>query len=293
LPERAYTDARVLAQGIKQQGGTRNVPSLLNVAYSTSLFWDGRESTLESQAAVPFTNPREMGLRSEIELLARVRRVPVYRHSFKLAYGLDPESIDINSLSIAIAAYERTLLSGDSKFDRYLYGGDSNALSPASIRGLELFRGRAGCTQCHLIGDRSALLTDMQFHLSPTGLPTTTQSELSALVGRLSASLTSRDRRDLNAEISANQNVAALGHFVVTLNAADIGTFRTPSLRNVALTAPYMHDGSVANLDDAIELELYGRDASGNSPVILTRHEKDDLVAFLQSLTGSQFNSTK
>jgi cytochrome c peroxidase len=133
----------------------------------------------------------------------------------------------------------------------------------------------------------------MQFHLSPTGLPTTTQSELSALVGRLSASLTSRDRRDLNAEISANQNVAALGHFVVTLNAADIGTFRTPSLRNVALTAPYMHDGSVANLDDAIELELYGRDASGNSPVILTRHEKDDLVAFLQSLTGSQFNSTK
>jgi cytochrome c peroxidase len=184
-------------------------------------------------------------------------------------------------VTAALAAFERTLLVGDSPFDRYLYGGDGKALSATAVRGLELFRGRAQCAKCHLIGEHEALLTDNLYHSVGVGLRWV-QPHL--------AQATTRIVREtpavLDQLIGADAEVAALGRFVVTKQPRDIGSFRTPSLRNVALTAPYMHDGSTATLEEALELELYYRSVELQKPLILTPAEKADLVAFLRSLTS-------
>jgi cytochrome c peroxidase len=184
----------------------------------------------------------------------------------------------------ALAAYERTLIAGGSAFDRFQYGHQSEALSAAQARGLELFRGRARCATCHLIGTSFALFTDEQFHMSPGGLPSSVTTHLPSLARSVVEA--THDHSRLERLIATDSDIAALGRFIVTRNPADIGKFRTASLRNVALTAPYMHDGSVTTLEDAVDAELYSRTPSASYPIALTVSERQDLVEFLKSLTS-------
>jgi cytochrome c peroxidase len=280
-PEHAFADGRILAQGARQRSGTRNTPTLLNSAYLTSLFWDGRRGSLEEQAADPLVNPVEHGLGDHGELLALVRADATYRTGFRAAFGVAPEAIGLEHVVKALAAFQRTLVAGDSPFDRYRYGGDPSALSDAQFRGLVLFSGRASCTSCHTIGEENALLTDNAFHT--IGIGKRAEPRLAERTTRLvRLSPAERDR-----SITSDPEVADLGRFAVTLKPVDIGRFRTPTLRNVALTPPYMHDGSVPTLAEAVDRELYYRGLESGRPLVLTPREKADLVAFLEALTST------
>jgi cytochrome c peroxidase len=280
-PDRAFTDGRVLAQGVRQQNGTRNAPTLINSAYLTSLFWDGRRGSLEEQAGDPLVNPVEHGLDSHEELLARVRADAAYAAGFRAAFDAAPEAIRLEHVVKALAAFQRTLVAGDSPFDRYRYGGDPGALSDAQVRGLGLFAGRAGCTACHTIGKEDALLTDNAFHTIGIGQERAQPRLADRTMRLVRLSPSERDR-----SITSDPEIADLGRFAVTLKPADIGRFRTPTLRNVALTAPYMHDGSVPTLGEAVAREVYYRGLESGRPLVLTPQEKADLVAFLEALTS-------
>lgn len=285
--DRAFADGRAVAQGVGQRAGTRNTPTLINSAYLTSLFWDGRRASLEEQAADPLVNPVEHGLGSHDEVLATVRADAAYAAGFRASFGVAPESIGLEHVVTALAAFQRTLVAGDSPFDRYRYGGDPTALSAAQVRGLGLFAGRAQCASCHTIEQEHALLTDNEFHTIGIGQERV-QPRLADRTKRLvRLSPVERDR-----SITSDPEVASLGRFAVTLKPVDVGRFRTPSLRNVALTAPYMHDGSVPTLAEAVEREVYYRGLEAGRPLVLTPQEKEDLVAFLEALTSHGVSSS-
>jgi cytochrome c peroxidase len=282
-PEHAFSDGRGVALGTDGRQGTRNTPSLLNVTYNVTEFWDGRRSSLETQALDPLTNPLEHGLRDDAEIMDRIRADPTYMAEFRAAFTIDAVSLKSSQVAQAIVAYERTLIAGGSSFDQFFYGHDRAALDPSEERGLALFRGVAQCSACHTIGQEAALFTDHQFHSVNVGMPRVA-SKLAAITTRVVAVRSSGARID--ATILSEPDIAELGRFVVTLDPADIGKFRTPSLRNVALTAPYMHDGSVVTLDEAVDRELYAHTGEIGRPIILTPTEKADLVAFLSALTS-------
>ncbi|MCH8620550.1 cytochrome c peroxidase [Undibacterium sp. TS12] len=282
-PEHAFSDARKLAQGINGQAGTRNTPSLINAVFNQSQFWDGRRSTLESQAADPFLNAREHGLPDAAALLAKLRHDPAYRLPVQKAYGIAPNALQLQHITGALASFERTLVAGNSAFDRYYYKNEKTSLTPAAQRGLQLFTGSAQCATCHKIDKNDALFTDNQFHGLGVGFKKI-EARLPQLTQRLVRA--QEQNNSLDQAVLSEEDIAELGRFAVTLNPADIGKFRTPSLRNVALTAPYMHDGSVATLAEAVELEIYYRSAESQKPLILTPLEKADLVEFLKALTS-------
>jgi cytochrome c peroxidase len=285
IPERQFTDGRATARGLGGKGLTRKTPSLLNVRYQTSLFWDGRAKDLEAQVRTPFLGPAEHGLRNEQAVGEIVRQDDSYATALARLMHVPKKELSLREVSAALAAFEETLLAGNSPFDRYLYGHDLKAMTPAAVRGLELFRGRARCASCHQIGEASALLTDGAFHASPLPIPESALAQLGALTERVSTMRARGDIDGLNALIASDRDIAALGRFVVTLAPKDIGAFKTPSLRNVALLAPYMHDGNIALLPQAIEIELYSR-TQQNYPLVLTEDERADLLQFLEALTS-------
>jgi cytochrome c peroxidase len=288
-PERLFSDGLALAKGIKQRLGTRNTPSLLNVAFNESQFWDGRRSDLESQALDPFVNPREHGLLDEIALIDILRRDREYLLYFQNAFQDSRNAINLINVARALADFERTLLAGNSPFDRYSFKGEIAALSPAAVRGLALFREGARCMTCHTIEKTHALFSDNQFHSVSVGL-----HRLSPALSRITTRLVRSKEGGVNLDktVLGDEDIAELGRFSVTFNPADIAKFRTPSLRNVAETAPYMHDGSVATLEEAVELELYYRNTQAAKPLVLTPGERADLVEFLKSLSSPPFVST-
>lgn len=280
-PQKAFADGLALAKGIGGRIGTRNTPSLLNAAYLSSQFWDGRRFSLEEQAKDPFVNPREHGLASHIQMLRTIKLDSRYPGDFERAFGVRADHVTTDHVAQAIAAFVSTLIAGDSPFDRYLYGGHRNALSEPARRGLELFRGRAQCATCHVIKPDHALFTDNGFHSLGVGYPKI-ESRLAEVVLRA----TRAREHSLDQAVLGDKDIAELGRFMVTFNPVDIGRFRTPSLRNVALTAPYMHDGSVPSLQEAVEREIYYRGFEAGRPLILTPQEKSDLLEFLKSLTS-------
>lgn len=279
---RAFTDNKPVSLGAGGAAGTRNALSLINVAYATTLFWDGRRSTLEAQVADPFTNPREHGLSSHEDLLARVANRDEYRPLFATASPDESGSSQVQHLFGALAAYLRTLRAGDSAFDRYYFAGDKTALDESARRGFELFRGRAGCSQCHTIGPDSALFMDHQFHSVGIGTP-----DIAPQLPELTRKVRGLTPAQIDVLVVADRSISALGRFLVTKDPRDIGKYKTPSLRNVAMTAPYMHDGSLATLREAVDHELYYRSIELGRAFILTPTEREDLVAFLGALTSS------
>ncbi len=257
LPELGWSNGLSFAFGVRGQRGTRSAPTVLNAAYADTLFWDGRARSLEDQAKGPIANPVEMG-NSHARAVATLREIPGYVAQFKAVFGR--EAFDIEDVVKAIAAYERTLISGNSPFDRYKYGGDRSAMTEAQVRGMKLFRDKKGpnCAKCHRFDDFTADFTDFRFHNVGVGIDHPNPD-------------TGRER--------------------VTHRQEDRGRFRTPTLRNVALTAPYMHDGRFATLEQVVDYYMRGTVENPNlDPEIhrfeLTDSEKADLIAFLNALTG-------
>lgn len=283
-PERAFTDALAVSVGTRGQKGTRNAPTLVNTALQASFFWDGRREKLEDQVLDPFVNAREHGLRDARQLVALVDADASYRSQFAAIFP--GSEVNPANIASAIAAYVRSLSAGSSRFDRFWTGGDHAALSESERRGFEVFRGPGQCASCHAIEKPHASFTDNKFHSVGIGM-----AKLGGQIGAAAERSMRAAGAERDALIGTDAAVAALGRFNVTGNPADIGKYRTPGLRNVALTAPYMHDGSVPTLDEAVELELYYRSAQQGRPMVLTAREKADLVAFLRALTSESSES--
>ena len=249
-PKQAFTIPEDFGKGVDGHKTTRNPPALLNRVYGKSFFWDGRVKSLEQQVLQPIKNPKEMYLDLS-ELEGRLRQDVGYRRQFKAAFGQAPNS---NGVARALADFVRSLLAGGSPYDRHLFG-ESNALTPAAKRGLDLFNGKANCWVCHA----GPNLTDEKFH--NTGVAW------------------------------RNGKLQDQGRYIVTKDRADHGAFKTPTLRQVSQTAPYMHDGSLATLAQVVE--RYNQGGIKNPyldsevrPLNLNEREEKDLVAFLESLTG-------
>ena len=286
LPDKQFADGLPLAVGHKGLVGTRNTPSLLDVARQQTLFWDGRRTTLEEQALDPMVNPLEHALPSDAALLRLLRGDAQYVRGFRQAFGLPASQITVKEVARALAAYQRTLVSGTSAFDRFL-AGDEAALDAAARRGWGLFSGAAQCVRCHTVQGERPLFTDHGFHSLSVGL-SQVERKLPALTQQLVAL---QQAHRVDGAVLSDADMAELGRFVMTLDPADLGKFKTPSLRNVSLTAPYMHNGSVPTLEAAVDLELYYRGAQGGRPLILTPQERADVVAFLRALQGQPYNS--
>jgi cytochrome c peroxidase len=290
IEKQALTSNEVATSvGMEGKSLRRNAPSLFNVIYETTLFRDGRENALETQIWSPILSADEIAAPSVGWVLAKVRALPDYPALFEEAYP--GQGITMETIGAAIAAYERTLLSADSRFDRWRYGGEQDALSPQERLGFELFTGKAGCAICHQIGPRSALFTDGKFHDTGLGYAHTMGLDNKDVDIRLAeGNLTRRSQKDLQAISSPSAN--DLGRFEVTQDPKDRWAFKTPGLRNVGLTAPYMHDGSITTLKEIVEYYDRGGDYSPNKsafikPLNLSEEEKEALVAFLRSLTGT------
>jgi cytochrome c peroxidase len=289
VPEQGFT-ANELATSVGIEGRTvrRNAPTLLNVAYQQRLFHDGREPTLEDQIWGPLLAANEMGNPSIGYVLERVRGLGDYAGLFEQAFG--DARVSAERLGRALAAYQRTLVAGGSRFDRWRYGGDATALAPAERLGFDLFAGKAGCAACHTVGERDALFTDHGFHNTGIGwrrahgIPAETRVELAPGV------FTRLDRRTI--ESFAEPLPRDVGRYEITLDPGDRWAYRTPTLRNVALTAPYMHDGSLPTLDAVVAFyDGGGIDNPDKSPLVrplhLTADERAALTAFLRALTGA------
>ncbi len=283
---KGLTDGLKVAQGIKQLTGFRNAPTVINAAFYKTLFHDGRAKSLEEQALGPFLSPVEHGLKNKAALVALVKQDSDYQQQFSRVFQ-QPDAITIKTITQAIASFERTLIAGNSKFDRYLFGRDHTQLSESEARGMRLFRRKGNCANCHEITGKDALFMDNRFYNLGVG-SSLINDELADFV----KSLRQGDRL-ADYDFSAAQK-AALGRFVVTNVIADIGKFKTPTVRNIALTAPYMHDGSLQTLEEVVE--YYNKGGEKNAfldaaifPLHFTEQEKQDLVAFLNALTSKAY----
>jgi cytochrome c peroxidase len=290
-PAKAFADALPLAEGINKQKGTRNSPTVINAAYYTSQFWDGRRPSLEEQAKDPFVNPIEHGLKNHEPILQTIRSDPTYPAAFKTVFGVEAKGITIDHVVKAIAAFERTVISGDSPFDRYLYGNDKSAMSASAIRGLEIYRVKGRCQDCHNIGQTNATFTDNKFHNVGVGF-----KRINTRVMQIANAFrkAKKEGKDVDRSVLTDLETSELGRFIVTVTPSDIGAFKTSTLRNIAVTAPYMHDGSLKTLEEVVELYDKGGESnpfldSGIRQLNLTAQEKADLVEFMKALTSPQF----
>ncbi len=249
-PENAFTDNKPVSSGIKGQTGGRSAPTVFNRAYSLAQFWDGRAKSLEEQAGGPMQNSIEMGNTHEV-VVKTLKGIPGYVARFKQVFG--SEDFGIDEITKAIATYERTVLSGNSPYDRYK-AGNKKAMSESQIRGFDVYFNKAKCDQCH----EGVNLTTNAYHNLGVGTDKANPDE---------------------------------GRMAVTKNPADWGAFKTPTLREIARTAPYMHDGSLATLEDVVEYYDKGGNPNKNldermKPLKLTAQEKKDLVEFMKALSG-------
>ncbi|MCR6627674.1 MAG: c-type cytochrome [Pseudoxanthomonas sp.] len=279
IPSQAFTDGRATSVGASGRVGTRNSTSLLDVAHLKSFFWDGRESTLADAVLQPFTNPAELGHVHMADVESVLASTPEYRMQFFRQYGRAPDSAGI---AHSLSTYIRSLEPGTTRLERYLLSGDATLLSDDEITGLSLFRGKANCSSCHVIDEETAPLTDNRFHHAGVGFELVA-GQIAPLIAKINNEAASGI--PLGNLVLQRKEIAELGRFVKTGSPSDLGAFRTPTLRNVARTAPYMHDGSVRTLEAAVERELYYRGISMGRPISLTTEERRQLQAFLQTLS--------
>src|SRR4051794_25136787 len=256
-PQFAYTDGAAVSTGIRKQKGNRSAPTIINRAYTLAQFWDGRAATLEDQAKGPMANPIEMGNTHEA-LVGRLQKVPGYRPLFAKAFG--SEEITIDRVAMAIACFERTLLSGNAPYDRYKMG-NKHELTPAQIHGMSVFFDKAKCDKCH---------EGANFTLNAYA----------------------------NIGVGSDKPDPDVGRFAVTKNPRDWGVFKTPTLREIEHTAPYMHDGSLKTLEEVVDYYDKGGTKNKNldeniKPLHLTDQEKKDLVAFMKALSGEGWQTVK
>lgn len=290
----AFTDGRATGLGSTGMAHPRGAPALINLAYATSLTWANPlfaigvlSEPLERQTQIPIygDSPVEMGMKSQSELVMRLQQVALYRDMFRRAFPDQAEPLTAQSAGRALAAFERILISGDSRYDRFMRGDDS-ALTDSERRGLSLFKSdRLECASCH---EGFAL------------------SEHVSWEGKGSIELVYRNTGLYNIDGMGAYPSPNTGAFNVTMDPNDMGKFRVPTLRNIAVTAPYMHDGSVATLSEVIDHYAAGgrtilegpyagsgKDNPLKDPRIhgfaISEHERSDLITFLESLTDEAF----
>ncbi|MBL8240217.1 MAG: c-type cytochrome [Bryobacterales bacterium] len=250
-PAKGFTDQAQFSTGIKGQVGGINSPTVINRAYGAIQFWDGRASSLEDQAVGPMANPIEMGNTHPV-VVETLRKIPGYRARFKSVFGTEDFTLD--HIAKAIATFERTVLSGNSPYDKYKLGNKA-ALNASQVRGMDVFFNKAKCDQCH----EGASFTLNSFH---------------------------------NLGVGQDKASPEPGRFAVTKNPADFGAFKTPTLREIEHTFPYMHDGSLKTLEEVVEYYDKGGIPNKNlderiKKLNLTAQDKADLVAFMKSLSGT------
>ncbi|MDQ3331346.1 MAG: c-type cytochrome [Planctomycetota bacterium] len=244
-PKHGWSDGRATSAGVGGQVGGRNAPTVINSAFHRFHFWDGRAATLEEQALGPIANPIEMNLPVE-EAVKRLNEIEGYKKQFNEIFGGD---VTKECLAKALAAYERTILSGDAPYDRFK-AGDTSALSEPAVRGMKLFFGKANCSACH----SGPNFTDFAFH---------------------------------NIGVGMDKPEPDKGRVVISELEGDTGAFKTPTLREVARSGPYMHDGGMKTLEEVVE--YYAKGGTPNkyldeeiSKLNLTDQDKSDLVTFLK-----------
>ncbi len=301
-PQKAFTDSPlVTSEGINKLTGTRNAPTVINSAYFTKFFWDGRSPDLEDQAQHPIINPVEMGLANHDPVLAIVRTDPEYIAAFRKAFNKEPLQVTMREVQQAIASFERTLISGDSPFDQWYFGKQQNAISEQAKRGFDVFINKGRCVSCHTIEQDHALFTDNRFHNIGVGV-----NRIQADIGTLAPAFLKAKAEgvDVDKAVLTNPKASELGRFAVTDMLDELGSFKTSTLRNVAMTAPFMHDGSLKTLRDVVEHYNNGGITNkadpvndflsgGIRPLNLSDQEMTDLVAFLETLTSPQFAAHK
>lgn len=249
-PFTGFADPRQTSIGVGGGAGGRQAPSVYNTGFIPFQFWDGRAGSLEEQAIGPIVNPVEMAETHE-NVVKKLGKIKGYQQQFRAVFGTD---VNLQGIAEAIAAYERTVVSTNSAFDKYVLG-DAKAMDESAIRGMSLFKGKARCILCH----NGPNFTDNQFH--NLGVP------------------------------QAGPMKEDLGRFYVTRQEQDKGAFKTQTLRSIIETAPYMHDGVFKTLEEVVDFLDQGGGQNPNlSPMVkplgLTQQEKADLIAFLKALAG-------
>ena len=252
IPALAFTDGQPVSTGIHGQRGRRSAPTAINRLFSSAQFWDGRAATLEAQSVGPFVNPVEHGFPNHDALVEKVKSIEGYKPLFQEAFGTAPITVDL--IGKAIASFQRTLLSGNSGYDQFGVGGRDSALTSGAQMGLQVFVGKGQCLRCHF----GFNFTDERFH---------------------------------NLGVDWDSDHVDIGRYGVTKDPKDLGSFKTPTLREVARTAPYMHNGQFATLRQVVDFYDQGGIPNPNldpviKPLNLTEQEKEDLVEFLHALNG-------
>lgn len=297
---KTFTDSpRKVSEGINGLTGTRNAPTVVNAAYNRTQFWDGRSPSLEDQAQHPFLNPVEMGLETHQPILDIISRDSDYQAAFQVAFGATGKQITMEHVLKAIAAFERTQVAGNSRFDRYYFGGDESALTEQEKRGFDLYLGQGRCVSCHTIEQDHALFTDHKFHNIGIGV-----NELGDRIVPLAQAFLEAKAKgvDVDVVVLTDANTSDLGRFAVSDELSDLGAFKTPTLRNIAVTAPYMHDGSLKTLKDVMihynnggaadkDVSITPFLSGGIRPLELSDQQIEDLVAFMEALTSPSFEA--
>jgi len=288
IPEQGFTSNEMAtAVGIEGRTVRRNAPTLYNVAYAQRLFHDGRENTLEQQVWGPLLAHSEMANPSVGAVVDKISNSADYDTLFEKAFERGP---GMETIGMALASYERTLNSGNSAFDRWFYGKDKTAIKAEAKRGFLLFQGKAGCVNCHQIGKDYALLMDNRLHNTGVGYQDSMLKEPPKQRVQVAPGVFIEVDVAIVTSVS-EQKPNDLGRYEVTQMPEDRWSYTTPSLRNIALTAPYMHNGIFATLKQVINFYNQGGVVNDNldpliKPLNLTTAEVDDLAAFLNTLTG-------
>ena len=256
-PAKGFSNGERFATGVGGAKGGRSAPSVINSAYYAQQFWDGRAATLEDQALGPIQNPIEMALSLE-DAVAKLNKIDGYKSQFKKVFGTD---VNKEGIAKAIAAYERTVLSGNAPYDKFK-AGEPHALSKKAAEGMKLFFGKARCSACHT----GPSFSDNGYH---------------------------------NLGIGMTAKESDVGREAISKLAGDRGAFKTPTLREIAKTAPYMHDGSLKTLEEVVE--HYNKGGIANEwldeelvPLNLTADEKDAVVTFMkEGLSSADYPAHK
>jgi cytochrome c peroxidase len=289
VPEQGFTNNEIsTAVGIEGKTVRRNAPTIYNVAYFSNIFHDGRENRLEYQIWQPMLATNEMANPGIGYVVEKIHSLSDYTGLFETAFG--GRGPGMETIGMAIASYERTIISGNSPFDRWYFDKEEKIFNDSARLGFWLFKGKAGCASCHTIQKNYALFTDDSFHNTGIGWKESLGSDQAEVQVQIAPGLKIPVPSSVIKSVS-ERPPGDLGRYEVTQDPNDRWRYKTPSLRNVALTAPYMHNGSLGTLIEVVE--FYNQGGVNNPlldplirPLGLTKSEKAHIVAFLESLTG-------
>jgi len=288
IPEQGFTNNEMAtAVGIEGRSVRRNSPTLYNIAYAKTLFHDSRETSLEQQVWGPLLAHNEMANPSIGVVIEKVKSIADYNRQFERIFGKGPS---METIGMAIASYERSLNSANSAFDRWYFGHDKNAVDEQAQRGFKLFTGKANCAGCHSVAKNQALFTDHDNHNTGIGYREAMSQPGESQPLQVAPGVYLNVAGSLIAKVSAAK-ANDLGRYEITQDPQDRWKYKTPTLRNISLTAPYMHNGSLTTLREVVEFYNRGGVVNENldpliKPLQLTNDEIDDLTAFLHTLTG-------